>query len=227
MPAEFLGPFVSPGSIGGRTREPLCPLAESNLGGLMPFGSNKHHDPHAHQHEQPPPPPARSAADDDDDFDLDDIVPVEPLDIPIAPDNAEAMNTPPNYGPDKINHVPPLGPLAVAAGGDAGPGGHTGAADMLSGTPGHKIRAFEQSLTKGHGEEHWKRTPQPTGTNRGAVHVKSFHCKLTGDSLEFLDNQINDWLDSHPEYEVKMVTTSIGEWTGKLKEPALIVNVWV
>ncbi len=189
----------------------------------MPFGS-KPNDP-ARRHDQPPPPPA--PPDDDDDFDLDDIVPVDPLDIPIVPDGTAVANNPPNYGPDKINHVPPLGPLAIAAGGDAGAGGHTGAADMLSGTPGHKIRAFEQKLTQGAGEENWKRTPQPTGTNRGAVHVKSFHCKLTGDSLEFLDNQINDWLDAHPEYEVKMVTTSVGEWTGKMKEPALIVNVWV
>ena len=55
----------------------------------------------------------------------------------------------------------------------------------------------------------------------------SFHCRLTGDSLEFLDRQINEWLDNHPEYEVKMVTSSMGTWSGKLKEPNLIVNVWV
>ncbi|MBL4591927.1 MAG: hypothetical protein JKY96_08210 [Phycisphaerales bacterium] len=68
-------------------------------------------------------------------------------------------------------------------------------------------------------------TPNVTGT--GAIHCKSFHCKLTGDSLEFLDQQINEWLDKHPQYEVKMVTTSIGTWTGKSKEPNLIINVWV
>jgi len=45
--------------------------------------------------------------------------------------------------------------------------------------------------------------------------------------LKYLDEQINEWLDGHPEYEVKTVTTSIGLWTGKLKEPNLIVNVWV
>lgn len=88
-----------------------------------------------------------------------------------------------------------------------------------------KIRTFQQKLRANKHEDNWNRTPNVTGT--GAIHVKSFHCKLTGDSLEFLDQQINEWLDNHPQYEVKTVTTSIGTWTGKLKEPNLIVNVWV
>lgn len=87
------------------------------------------------------------------------------------------------------------------------------------------IRTFEQKLSSGKHEDSWNRTPNVTGT--GAIHVKSFHCKLTGDSLDFLDQQINEWLDAHPQYEVKLVTTAIGTWTGKLKEPNLIVNVWV
>ena len=88
-----------------------------------------------------------------------------------------------------------------------------------------KIRTFQQQLGGKRHEDSWNRTPNVTGA--GAIHVKSFHCKLTGDSLAFLDRQINEWLDDHPQYEVKMVTTSVGEWTGKLKEPNLIVNVWV
>jgi hypothetical protein len=88
-----------------------------------------------------------------------------------------------------------------------------------------KIRTFEQKLGGKKHEDNWNRTPNATGT--GAIHVKSFHCKLTGDSLDFLDQQVNEWLDAHPQYEVKYVTTAIGTWTGKLKEPNLIVNVWV
>lgn len=88
-----------------------------------------------------------------------------------------------------------------------------------------KIRAFEQKLVSGRHEDSWNRTPNVTGT--GAIHVKSFHAKLTGESLEFLDKQINEWLDAHPQYEVKFVTSSVGDWTGKLKEPNLIVQVWV
>lgn len=88
-----------------------------------------------------------------------------------------------------------------------------------------KIRALEQRLSGGRHEDSWARTPNVTGT--GAIHVKSFHCKLTGDALENLDRQVNEWLDAHPQYEVKFVTTSVGEWTGKMKEPNLIVQVWV
>ena len=89
-----------------------------------------------------------------------------------------------------------------------------------------KIRAMDQRLSGGtKHEDNWKRSPNVTGT--GAIHCKSFHCKLTGDSLENLDRQINEWLDAHPQYEVKFVNASVGEWLGKLKEPNLIVQVWV
>lgn len=42
-----------------------------------------------------------------------------------------------------------------------------------------------------------------------------------------MDSQINDWLDEHPQYEVKLVTTTIGTWLSKTSELRLIVNVWV
>ena len=90
-----------------------------------------------------------------------------------------------------------------------------------------KIRSFGDKLA-GSGAKHedsWNRSPNSTGT--GAIHVKSFHCKLTGDSLENMDRQINEWLDAHPQYEVKMATSTVGDWTGKLKEANLIVQVWV
>ncbi len=79
--------------------------------------------------------------------------------------------------------------------------------------------------SKQHHDEQWSRTPNVTG--KGAIHVKTFHAKLREDALAFLDQQINEWLDNHPEYEVKFVTTTIGELKGKLVEPALFVNVWV
>lgn len=71
----------------------------------------------------------------------------------------------------------------------------------------------------------WKRGVNTTGT--GATRMKTFHAKLRVDALEFLDEQVNAWLDEHPEYEVKLVTTTIGVLTGKMKEEALFMNVWV
>ncbi|HWB18980.1 MAG TPA: hypothetical protein VG711_01675 [Phycisphaerales bacterium] len=74
-------------------------------------------------------------------------------------------------------------------------------------------------------DEKWRRSPNTTG--HGAIHVRTFHCKLTEDALNYMDQLINEWLDSHPQYEVKFVTSTIGTFTGKLKEPALICQVWV
>jgi hypothetical protein len=87
-----------------------------------------------------------------------------------------------------------------------------------------KIR-FSQQKENRH-EDKWNRTPNTPGT--GAIHVRSFRAKLSDDGIAYLDQQINEWLDAHPQYEVKIVNTSIGEWSTKLgKEPGVIVNVWV
>ncbi|MEX0655162.1 MAG: hypothetical protein WDZ31_02260 [Phycisphaeraceae bacterium] len=74
-------------------------------------------------------------------------------------------------------------------------------------------------------EDNWKREPNVTG--KGAIHVKTFVTKLRLDAIEHLDEQINHWLDDHPEYEVKFVTTTVGKLVGKITEEALFVNVWV
>ena len=42
-----------------------------------------------------------------------------------------------------------------------------------------------------------------------------------------MDQTINEWLDEHPEYEVKLVTSTGGTVDGKLKESHLICQVWV
>ena len=94
----------------------------------------------------------------------------------------------------------------------------------LSGPAGltRKITAFGAT---GKHEDTWARIPNANGT--GAIHVRTFHSKLTDDALRYLDQQVNEWLDEHPEYEVKQITTTIGTFTGKVKEPHIICQVWV
>ena len=87
---------------------------------------------------------------------------------------------------------------------------------------GKAIRAFERDRRH---EASWSRTPNTTGS--GAIHVRTFHSKLTEDALLYMDQTINEWLDAHPQYEVKFVTATIGTFTGKIKEPAIICQVWV
>ncbi len=86
----------------------------------------------------------------------------------------------------------------------------------------NKIRTFD---TRKPHVEHWKRTPNVTNT--GAIHVKTFVAKLRLDAIEHLDEQVNNWLDNHPEYEVKFVSQSIGQLVGKRTEDALFISVWV
>jgi len=87
-----------------------------------------------------------------------------------------------------------------------------------------KIRSFDDGSSKAH-EDSWNRSPNTTG--QGAIHVKTFYCKLRPDGIAHMDEQINLWLDAHPEYEVKFTTSSVGILVGKTKEEAMFVQVWV
>lgn len=96
----------------------------------------------------------------------------------------------------------------------------------LGGDPNQqsKIMIFGEAERKAH-SDHWNRTPNTTGG--GAIHVKTFVAKLRLDAIDNLDEQVNNWLDLHPEYEVKFVSTSIGKLVGKISEDAIFMNVWV
>ena len=85
-----------------------------------------------------------------------------------------------------------------------------------------KIKAFGVAgMTQQHT---YKRPTHATGT--GACRVRSFHGRLSDEGMAYMDDKINEWLDGHPDIEVKIVTTSIGQYEGKIKEPALVLNVW-
>ena len=88
----------------------------------------------------------------------------------------------------------------------------------------NRIQAIGERTSQ-HVEHQWNRQPNVTG--QGAVRVKTFVAKLRPDAIEHLDEQVNEWLDKHPEYEVKFVTTAIGPMVGKITEDALFMNVWV
>lgn len=89
--------------------------------------------------------------------------------------------------------------------------------------PVSKIKAFGVAGS-GQRNHDWKRHTKAPGT--GAVRVRTFHCKFSEQGTDFLDNQINEWLDSHPEVEIKFVTSTVGVFEGKIREPALVLNLW-
>jgi len=61
----------------------------------------------------------------------------------------------------------------------------------------------------------------------GATRVRSFHGRLSDDGLAYNDDKINEWLDNHPEVEIKHVNCIVGPLEGKVTgEQGLIVVIW-
>ena len=56
--------------------------------------------------------------------------------------------------------------------------------------------------------------------------VKTFLAKLHIGSIDFVDQQINDWLKDNPGITIKRTNTATGMVTGKTTEPHIIVTVW-
>ena len=59
-----------------------------------------------------------------------------------------------------------------------------------------------------------------------ATRCRTFHCKLSEGAIEFLNMQVNDWLDKHPDIVVKFARSDIGMFEGKHKEPNLILTIF-
>lgn len=56
--------------------------------------------------------------------------------------------------------------------------------------------------------------------------VKTFFTKLHPGAIVFLDEQVQNWLDEHPEVSIKRTNITVGEVQSKKTEPNLIVMVW-
>ncbi|MFP4354905.1 MAG: hypothetical protein ACLFUJ_07240 [Phycisphaerae bacterium] len=98
--------------------------------------------------------------------------------------------------------------------------------DEEVGTIAGGIKAFggaDSNMGKGHKNDFQRKVHR---SEHGATRCRIFHSKLAATSLEFMESQINDWLDSDDDIDVKDVGHVIGDMTGKKTEPNLIVMVW-
>lgn len=59
-----------------------------------------------------------------------------------------------------------------------------------------------------------------------ATRCRTFHGKLTQPGLAHMDDQINEWLDSHPDLYIKTCASTVGIFEGKSKEPHLLVTMF-
>ncbi len=69
-----------------------------------------------------------------------------------------------------------------------------------------------------------KRPLAPGG--QGATRCRTFHAKLNDGAVGFMNKQINEWADKHPDVFIKYATSAIGVWEGKKADSHLIVTVF-
>ncbi len=86
------------------------------------------------------------------------------------------------------------------------------------------IESFAKKRGTEFDESKLKRPLNKTGT--GATRFRIFHSKISDGAMDFMTKQINEWLDSNEEIEVKMVQSHVGILEGKHPEPHLILTVW-
>ncbi len=56
--------------------------------------------------------------------------------------------------------------------------------------------------------------------------IKTFYTKLHTGSIDYIDGQINDWLNKNPDVIIKQTNTVTGMVVGKKTEPNIIITVW-
>jgi hypothetical protein len=123
--------------------------------------------------------------------------------------------------PDNVSKVPDDEPITIEGDLEAAPETDGGDAAKFKTTG---VRAFGSAQAKpGEKKADLKRPLNVTG--QGATRCRVFHSKIAVGSLDFMQNQINEWIDSD-RIEVKQVGQVIGVMEGKIAEPNLIVTVW-
>ena len=56
--------------------------------------------------------------------------------------------------------------------------------------------------------------------------VRTFFTKLHAGAIDFLDNQITEWLKKNPDISIKRTNAVTGMVQGKKSEPNIIITVW-
>ncbi len=66
----------------------------------------------------------------------------------------------------------------------------------------------------------------PASSGQRIKGVKTFFTKLHPGALEFMDEQINNWLKEHPDVYIKHTNITTGDVQAKKTEPNVIITVW-
>ena len=75
-----------------------------------------------------------------------------------------------------------------------------------------------------HDDSRYKRPLLRDG--EGATRCRTFHSRLNDSAIAYMNDQLNAWVDSHPEIIIKFGTATIGVFEGKHSEPNLILTIF-
>jgi len=145
--------------------------------------------------------------------------PTSPINPPARPGQIPGLG--------QARPVVPVTPVAPPKAGGRGPQHDTSSLSLVEesdSTAAVKITSFGGGHAAQVATDKYKRKLNANGS--GATRVRTFHARLSDEGLAFMDERINQWCDEHPDMEIKFVTSNIGLYEGKIKEPALILNVW-
>jgi hypothetical protein len=151
-----------------------------------------------------------------DNFDLNRPAPKEVDDEPIPFDDAAAP--PPNK--PGISHSPlNLGGPSKTPPAAAQPP-RPGAVNPTAAQPRpvQPVQPRPQAIQQG--------PVQPAAATERVTGVRTFFTKLHEGAIDFLDQQISDWLKKNPDIKIKFTNTIFGDMTGKKTEPSIIITVW-
>ncbi len=112
-----------------------------------------------------------------------------------------------------------LAPIELDEEEDLDPSAGTGA---MSSTRIHSMS--EATLGLGGAEMQYRRALDQN--HPAASRCRTFHCRLSEGAIEFLNNQINEWLDQNDDISVKFVSSTIGLFEGKHTEQNLIMTLF-
>lgn len=118
-----------------------------------------------------------------------------------------------------VKSAPADAPLTLV---DEDPAMASGSADK----PDKAIRSFvKTSLAQADRHENFQRALNPSSGL--ATRCRTFHAKLTDAALSYMDNQINEWVEAHPDVHIKFATATIGMVEAKQhQEPNIILSVF-
>ena len=71
-----------------------------------------------------------------------------------------------------------------------------------------------------------KKTTEKIVSSDRITGVKTFFTKLHAGSMDFLDEQITNWLSNNPGIKIKRTNTVTGPIQSKKTEPNIIITIW-